>query len=295
MRRRDQGILLLLLSDIVGVIRPFVMVVADVPPLVNAFFRALFAVPALLLIGVLGARRGGDDFALEWPHRRWRALLILGVLHGLAFLTSASSLLLTDPAVSRLLSRTTPMWTIVISAIWFREKISTHTYVGFLFAAISTVLVMRPLLRGEGYPVYAYVAGIVTPLLAAIIWTLSGRERYLKNEYTAVSKAFYQNAMGASILLTPLLMSKEVLFTVSIRDWGVLVLLGAVFVPVVFISTFAGQKRLPEADQQKFTLFSAWTTPVTLVLESLRQGRWLPLTMWVATSITCKIGARRGS
>jgi hypothetical protein len=81
MRRREQGVLLLLLSDIVGVIRPFVMVAADVAPLVNAFFRALFAVPALLLIGVLGARHGGDDFALEWPHRRWVALLIWVYTH----------------------------------------------------------------------------------------------------------------------------------------------------------------------------------------------------------------------
>lgn len=282
MTRRTQGILLLLFAGLLGVARPFVMIAAAVPPSVNAFFRALFAVPTLFLIGVLGAAHGSEDFALEWPRRRWGALSMLGLLHGLAFLTSAGSLLLTDPAVDRLLSRTTPMWTIVIAAIWFRERIPLRTCVGFLLAAAGTLLVMLPTLSGEGYPFYAYAAGVVTPFLAAIIWTISGRKRYLKNEYSAVSKAFYQNAIGAPVLFIPLLISGGELTTLSAKDWSVLLVLGAVFVPLTFITMFAGQKRLPEADQQRFTLFSAWTTPAILLLESLRQGQWLSLETWVA-------------
>jgi drug/metabolite transporter (DMT)-like permease len=285
MTRRTQGILLLLLSTTFNIAMPFVMVAADVPPPVNAFFRAIFAVPTLFVIGVLGAKYGSEDLALERPGRRWGIILILGILHGLAFLTSAGSLLLTDPAVDRLLGRSTPMWTIALSAIWFREKISPRTYLGFILAATSTVLVILPMLSGEGYPVYAYAAGIVTPLIAAIIWTLSGRERYLKDEYTAVSKSFYQNAIGAPVLLIPLLISGGELTRVSARDWVVLILLGAIFVPAVFITNFAGQKRLPEADQQRFTLLTAWSTPAVLVIESLRQGQWLSPTMWAAMAV----------
>lgn len=172
-------------------------IVAHQPPITASIERFGLATLTLLLFFGLRGQLRFSTLKNNWP-----AYLGLGVLGFTVFnLCTFFGLQSTTPVNGALILATTPLWTLVFSAIWENEKLNGARIAGLLAGFIGVVLVItqgriQTLLRLEVRP----GDGII--LLGSLAWALNmvGTRR-LVHHATAIETTSYSMLFGTLALI----------------------------------------------------------------------------------------------
>lgn len=140
-----------------------------------------------------------------WPQiqRRWRALMLLGVLNSaLPFCLLAYASLFLSAGFTAILNATTPLFGLWIVVLWLQEALSVPRLVGFAMGFLGVVLLVGwqdiPLTLTKGI---AIAAG----LLAALLYAIAAP--YIQQQFAGVSALAVTTGsqLGAAVSLLPLL------------------------------------------------------------------------------------------
>ena len=140
-----------------------VMVDGGVPPLLGAGAR--FALAGVLLLGVLGARRGWAAVAVE------RGPLVGAAAVGLLLAAGGNGLVTVaeqdvPSSLAALLVASVPLWVVVLRAMVARERTPPIALTGVAVGFAGVGLLLLPSARPEG----ATAAGVALVLVAAVSW-----------------------------------------------------------------------------------------------------------------------------
>ncbi|MBD3406703.1 MAG: EamA family transporter [Candidatus Lokiarchaeota archaeon] len=134
---RFQIILLLILSVSMVSSASILIRFSTSNPLVIVFWRTLFG-------GVLMASAGlaRNDFRKSYPivRKRWKWLLVIGVILSLHFSFWFTSLFLTTVAASVVLVNTSPIFTAILSTLVLKEALGTRSWIGVITAVIGSII-----------------------------------------------------------------------------------------------------------------------------------------------------------
>jgi drug/metabolite transporter (DMT)-like permease len=130
---------LLLLGAIWGASFLFIGVaVAEFGPLSLMFLRVLAA--GLILVGLATMKQ--RKTTLHW-RANWRKYLTVGLLNSaLPFTLIAFSELNITVSLAAILNSTTPLFTVLITAVWSKEKLTGRKVLGVLFGIIGVAVLM---------------------------------------------------------------------------------------------------------------------------------------------------------
>lgn len=219
---------LALLAIAWGAIPLFVRV--EAPPSHLVAMRVTFGAIVLVLFSMSTKR-----FTL--PRRRWRGVVVLGVVLAAHWLSFFVALNLTTVAVTLAILYIGPVLAAVLSGPVLRETVSRYAIIGLAVAVVGTLMVIRP---GSGATVAGVtVAAISGTLLAAIM--LLGKP--IAADLGGLVVATWELVV-ASVVLAP--------FTVqAVREsgeyWPQFVVLGALFTGLASVVYWTSMRRLPVA------------------------------------------------
>lgn len=128
----------------------------DMPPLMFGFLRFLLvAFPAV--------------FFIKFPKAPWKTVLAYGfTINFLQFSFMLSSIAFGLPAgLASLLMQTQAFFTVVLSALYFREKVPLGILIAFLIAAVGVILIIE----GANVKTALPLAGLLSVLAAAFFWS----------------------------------------------------------------------------------------------------------------------------
>lgn len=134
MKRRD-GAELMLLGALWGASFLFMrMSAAEFGAVALAFVRVAGA--GLMLLPLLLARRGGSAALRE----HWRPILLLGVVNSAApFVLFMLASLVLSAGLMSVFNATAPMWTALIAAVWFGERLGASRLLGLMLGLCGVV------------------------------------------------------------------------------------------------------------------------------------------------------------
>jgi drug/metabolite transporter (DMT)-like permease len=143
------------------------LMVGQVPPLA---LNALRWAAVLVLLLPLGWRAVATPAARQALARRWRELALLGLLGmGLFNALQYTALTTSTPLNVTLIAASSPVWMLMVGAIWHAEPVSRRALLG---AALSLAGVAVVLARGEASRLVQvrFVPGDLWMLLAVVSW-----------------------------------------------------------------------------------------------------------------------------
>lgn len=161
---RRQLVVLVLLTLVWGINWPIMKLgVTDFPPLTFRTISMWIGLP--VLAGVLLARR--VSFRIErrhWGELLWLALVNMLVWHSLVILAVRSL----SSGRAAILGYTMPVFSAVIGALWFSQRLAPRAWAGVAAAALGVLLLLwHEITTLTGRPL-----GVAMMLLAAAIWAV---------------------------------------------------------------------------------------------------------------------------
>src|SRR5690606_32677403 len=161
---RQQLVVLVLLTLVWGINWPIMKLgVTDFPPLSFRTISMWLGLP--VLAAVLLVR--GVSFRIPRPY--WRELLVLTVLNMLVWHTLAILAIRSlSSGRAAILGYTMPVFSAMIGALWFSQRLAPRAWAGVAAAALGVVL----LLWHEATALTGRPLGVAMMLLAAAIWAV---------------------------------------------------------------------------------------------------------------------------
>jgi drug/metabolite transporter (DMT)-like permease len=203
---------------------------AGVPSTHLVGMRVSLGAAVLVLFSAATAR-------LVVPWRRWRRIVLLGVVLTAHWLLFFVALNLTTVAVALAIVYIGPVLTAVLAGPVLHEQVSKQAVAGLAMAVVGMLLVVRP---GAG----ATVAGVAAAMASGVLFTavmLIGKP--LVNDVGGLAIATWELVV-ASIILAP--------FTIqAVREssefWPQFMILGALFTGLAGVVYWTAMSRLPVA------------------------------------------------
>jgi RarD protein len=138
----------------------------DVTPVIVVWFR--FSVAFSFLFFYFGVR-DRQKFSI---FRKPPLLLVLAALSlTLNYLGFAKGINLTSPSNAQVFIQIGPISLAIIGIIFFKERLSTRQFIGFLVAGIGLTLFYRDQLRNILGAEDIYVQGVIWVIIGALAWT----------------------------------------------------------------------------------------------------------------------------
>jgi len=135
----NHGVLyLLIFSLLTGMGGYFVKLTSNINPQQILFFRAILAIIFLFCVALFTGKV--KELKLKIPANT----ILMGVVQGLSIFFYYLSLNRTTIANSTLLTYTAPVFSVILSAIFLKEKIATRTIVGIIASLIGVIIVSDP-------------------------------------------------------------------------------------------------------------------------------------------------------
>jgi len=127
------------------------MATSEIAPAAAAFYRFVFATGALLI-----AAFAFDKGLPRLDRREWRAILLLGFTGVLVFnLCFMYGLARVPASRGALIQALNPAFILLVSALWFHERLTRNKVAGIAVALAGVVLVL-----GRGDPLHLFQGGI---------------------------------------------------------------------------------------------------------------------------------------
>ncbi len=127
--------------------------------------------------------------------RRWRQLLVIGLLSGAAFTFYTVSLLMTEVVRSLLLFYLTPVWGTVLGIIVLGERPGMGRVLGIVLGLAGLLVILG---LGHGWPV-PHNPGDWLALLAGILWAVASLKLYQMGNIAAQDQMLAFVSGGAAI------------------------------------------------------------------------------------------------
>lgn len=168
MTNRTKGIICILISSLgFSVMNLFIPLAGDINTIEKSFFRNLVA----LFVSLVILYRQKDtvkaslrEKSLPWKVLMWRA--VLGTLGVYANYYSLDQLVISDATV---LSKLAPFATLILSAIFLKEKMSKEHVFALIVAFIGVIFVSKP--SGEMASFFPYFIAILGGVFAGAAYT----------------------------------------------------------------------------------------------------------------------------
>jgi drug/metabolite transporter (DMT)-like permease len=212
--------LLALMAGATGIaFAPIFVRVSEVGPVTTAFYRLLFALPALWLWSSI-ERNSNQTALLPQSARDYRDLALAGLLFAADLAVWHWSIHLTSVANATLLANASPIFVTVGARLLFSERIYPAFVLGMLLAFSGMVVLMGASLDLASQ----YLLGDALALLAAVFY--AGYQLTLKHLRGAFSTATIMSWSGLATGLTlwPMAwLSGETLLAETVRGWVILV------------------------------------------------------------------------
>lgn len=232
--------------------------VGEAPPFFAASCRFLIAASVLLLLTGWQARKSGERFPLPKNLRQFAGLFCLGLtgifLYNAVFFTG---LKLTTATNGALVVAVNPLITVVLSALWLREKLTPAQAAGLLISltGVATVISKGSLSVITGL---SFNHGDVIMLGAPLCWALySILGKKMLAHFTPLAATAYAAAFGAA-LLTPAALLEHVVSGAdaipgfSWLGWLAVLQLALLGTVVGFVWWYEGVQRIGAARASAF-------------------------------------------
>jgi drug/metabolite transporter (DMT)-like permease len=194
-----------------------------------------FMLPILLLRGLWPAFRGA----------MWRVLFIGVTNSAIPFALYSYSALLVSSGFNSIVNATTAMWTSVIAALWFSERLNRYRWAG-VFIGFAGVLILfwDKAALSPGKTSTDLALAVCAGLLATICYGFSANwgKKYLQGVPSMVVATGSQ--LGASIVLAPLAWWFAPQLMPGANAWGSMLALGVLCSGVAYMIYFALMERL---------------------------------------------------
>ncbi|MDX2141615.1 MAG: DMT family transporter [Chloroflexota bacterium] len=229
MKTRDIG-LLFLLASIWGSSFIFISVSAPViGPFWVVLIRTALGCLTLLAFALLTGQRG------NW-RRYWNKYLILGALNvAIPFALISAAELELSSALAAILNATTPLFSALVVAVWFNDKLTLPRLVGLALGIIGVALVVG-WDAAEMTP--AFILGAVMSLVASLFYAIG--TSYAKTRFkesVPVTMAIGQLG-AAAILVLPFALANPPQVAVGIDVIGSMLTLGILCTAVAYLIYF---------------------------------------------------------
>lgn len=249
--------------------------VGEVSPVTVIWLRFLIG---FLILGVVAGRRG----ELAFPPRKDLPMLIITGFSGVALhhLLQSSALVTVEATTTAWIAATIPVFIVLLSWIFLKEKPGWVTLAGILLAACGVLLVISHGnlggLAGAGFG----KPGDLLLLLSAINWAaFSIISRPLLQRYSAARFTFYTMLFGWLIICIPFLAGArwQELSRLDAGGWVGILYLGALCSALGYIFYNDGLKLLPASQVGAFL----YLQPIiaTLISAVLISEKILPATI----------------
>lgn len=217
-----------------------------------AFFRVLFAVPALLPLVLLTQRREIVEAA-----RAWRTMLALGALLSLGWGFLFQSMKLIAIANAVLLNYMAPIFVALLAPIFLKERIERITILALATSMVGMIMISSSHgLQAGGLNLVGVAFGLLAGLAYAGFIILS-KKAVANFSSQAVALYAYSAAM---IFLSPSLIDADL--SIDLASWTLLLMLG-VFNTGFAVTLYLNGLRLIKA--QKAVVFT-YLEPVSAVV-----------------------------
>jgi drug/metabolite transporter (DMT)-like permease len=194
-----------------------------------------FMLPILLMRGLWPAFRGS----------MWRVLFIGVTNSAIPFALYSYSALLVSSGFNSIVNATTAMWTSVIAALWFSERLNRYRWVGVFIGFSGVVLLFwDKAALAPGKTSTDLVLAVCAGLLATICYGFSANwsKKYLQGVPSMVVATGSQ--MGATIVLAPLAWWFAPALLPSVSAWGSVIALGVLCSGIAYMIYFALMARV---------------------------------------------------
>ncbi|GAB4212728.1 MAG: EamA family transporter [Roseiflexaceae bacterium] len=240
----------------VGVATRATYEVADTNALSIGFYRLLFSLPVLLVVGwrTLGGR------LLRIGRRDLLPMGIIGVMMALYQVCLFSAIPLVGVSIAVLITLcTAPVLVALASAALFGEKPTVRVGLALLGALGGSALLVAP---GEGGQGAVNLVGVLFALGSAAGYaTLTLSSRSLASRYHPIQPLLIGFAAGAAMLL-PFALLNGLTVAFPAEGWGLLVYLGVVPTALAYILFMAGMRHISATVASIITLLEPLTAAV---------------------------------
>ncbi|MDD3042488.1 MAG: DMT family transporter [Methanosarcinaceae archaeon] len=206
------------------------------------FYRLFFGLSGILIyLAVIGKLH---NLSLK---RNKKYLVLLGVLNTITVFSYYSSIKLTSISVAVLLLYTAPIYVILLSPIFLKEKVTLKNLVALTLCFSGIVLVVDPssLVTVGGQSSSgnsAYLPGLFLGLLSGLSYGFSIiTVNYLKEDYSGLSQTFWSTVVSLLLLLP---FGLSVSAPVLIENLGVLIPFGLLGTATGSLLYFCGIARI---------------------------------------------------
>ncbi|WP_341456354.1 DMT family transporter [Clostridium thermobutyricum] len=200
---KEKGILLLLISCFFGAITiTLITLGGNVPVYEKSFLRNV----TTIIVSIIVIKKSGGVF---FGHKGSRWILVLRALCGtLAVWSSYWSLSHMMIANSTILTKISPIFTVIFAAIFLKEKIKKIHIISFIIAFIGVILVVKP--TGSSYALLPSLAAILSAFLGAGVATCIRTLRKKENPNTIVFfYAFFSMCLSIPLMIIHFQMPTE--------------------------------------------------------------------------------------
>ena len=228
------GILQILLgAAFFGLIPIFIRFGQNITTSSLVFFRAFFGAIFIFLIIKLSGKSLAKFKEERGKLIAWAVILLLAI--GSYFI----ALKLIDIASAVLLLYSQSIFIILLSRLWLKEKIHTHTLIALILSIIGVILILYPTGFKFGGNSIGYIFG-----LSAAFWTSLNfmLPKIYFNKYDTYSLTFYQNLWQLPMLAAFVLFSPPSLTQTNIEIFAGL---GLFCTALAFLLIYTGSRKVP--------------------------------------------------
>lgn len=268
----------------VGVTTRGIYTVSDANPLSIGFFRLAFSVPVLLALAVRSV--GGNLLAPRTgvaPAQGRDAALMVGLgammaLYQVAYFAAIPRLGVTIAVIITICSA--PIMVAVLSAILFKEKVTTRVLfaLGAAIAGTTLLALQQPVDAGKGVD----LTGILFALGSGLGYaTLTLFSRALAERYHPLQPITIAFTIGA-LLLLPIALGSGLTVDFPAVGWGLLIYLGIVPTALAYWVFLLALRTVPPTIASILTLLEPLTSAI---LAAVIFGETLAPLGWVGAAL----------
>ncbi|MCS3923238.1 DMT family transporter [Methanosalsum natronophilum] len=162
------------------------------------FYRLLFGF--IVLFGFIILTKRLNEIRLT---KNKRYIALIGVLNVITLFSYFSAIQYTNISIGVLLLYTAPLYVIILSPIFLKERITMQGIVGLMLAITGILMIVNPndaAIAGGTY--VNYTLGVIFGLLAGLSFgTTIITVNYLKESYTGLSQLFWSTGISVIILI----------------------------------------------------------------------------------------------
>jgi drug/metabolite transporter (DMT)-like permease len=257
MKREIKGEWQIVIATILGGFIPILFRFGEVLGVYVLTFARIFM--AALFLGFFFLFTRSKLISLK--HERFK-MILFGIMHGLIILGYFTSLNYLTISATVLLFSTYPIWMVIFSKIFLKEKISSRAIFAILVSFMGVIIIASPerIFIERNY--LGPLAILVASFLAAGVYVMSKTFK----SYDKVSLTFWQNMIAIPFVLPLLLLDLPKISNPAVFgpvEIGVLLLIGSLFTAVPFVLIFKGLGKI-KAHRASVYMFLEILTPIVL-------------------------------